>query len=369
MSQAVVPDAFASAAAAYFGSVVDAAHNQQQQRLQKNLQQSQLSQQPQQQQHTIIQPQPSQNNPASHQNSAAVQDQQMTFQLSMQKQSAIENRANRKAMRSVSHSEGVDIPIVSNSNSNNRKGIRNSLTSQSKMDAIINKARKRSMTDASTLYSFSENIDESKFEEGAAVKTEISNNNNGSGKNKIEDADEKRRKNCLASARFRQKKKQETQMLEEIAAKKTEECEALSDQLESLQSEVVYLRQLLMMTTFANAATNNSHINAAAVAALQASTQPTTGSINIPSNSGQSPHSMDSLLSSPSSSSISPLNNHVSGIAQQQQAFLQYQQYQHQQQQQQQNLHTDFHVYTPAHASQEKRVSPGSEFIEETNFF
>eukprot|EP00122_Pirum_gemmata_P010786 Pgem_evm1s9984 len=66
--------------------------------------------------------------------------------------------------------------------------------------------------------------------------------------------DEKKRRNCLASARFRQKKKQETLMLEAIANQKKDECDQLNEQVETLECEVSYLRQLLMMTTVANAA-------------------------------------------------------------------------------------------------------------------
>lgn len=60
---------------------------------------------------------------------------------------------------------------------------------------------------------------------------------------------DKRKRNCLASARFRQKKKAEMQMLEEIATQKSEECEKLNQKVNILQAEVVYLKQLILQST------------------------------------------------------------------------------------------------------------------------
>eukprot|EP00128_Syssomonas_multiformis_P004327 Colp12_sorted_trinity150504_noHs@15744 len=62
------------------------------------------------------------------------------------------------------------------------------------------------------------------------------------------DSEEKRRRNCEASARFRQKKKQELNMLEDIATKKSEENERLQQKVKTLEAEIVYLKQL--MSTF-----------------------------------------------------------------------------------------------------------------------
>eukprot|EP00127_Corallochytrium_limacisporum_P005632 Clim_evm11s210 gene=Clim_evmTU11s210 len=60
------------------------------------------------------------------------------------------------------------------------------------------------------------------------------------------DEEEKRRRNCLASARFRAKKKQELHVLEEIAQAKTEECEILQNRVKMLEAEVAYMKRLLM---------------------------------------------------------------------------------------------------------------------------
>eukprot|EP00123_Amoebidium_parasiticum_P015659 comp23091_c0_seq1/m.37087 comp23091_c0_seq1/g.37087 ORF comp23091_c0_seq1/g.37087 comp23091_c0_seq1/m.37087 type:complete len:400 (-) comp23091_c0_seq1:481-1680(-) len=59
---------------------------------------------------------------------------------------------------------------------------------------------------------------------------------------------DKRKRNCVASARFRQKKKQEMQMLEEIATRKTEECEKLTQEVKMLQNEIHYLKQFMHLS-------------------------------------------------------------------------------------------------------------------------
>ncbi|KNC83593.1 hypothetical protein, variant [Sphaeroforma arctica JP610] len=67
---------------------------------------------------------------------------------------------------------------------------------------------------------------------------------------KPETAVDRRKRNCIASARFRQKKKQEMQMLEEIASNKTEECEKLQQTVKLLQAELQYFKQLLCAEAF-----------------------------------------------------------------------------------------------------------------------
>eukprot|EP01135_Chromosphaera_perkinsii_P011857 Nk52_evm1s2513 gene=Nk52_evmTU1s2513 len=59
--------------------------------------------------------------------------------------------------------------------------------------------------------------------------------------------EERRKRNCAASARFRQKKKQEAAYMEEIATKKTEEAKHLQKQVKTLEKEVAYLKQLLVL--------------------------------------------------------------------------------------------------------------------------
>ena len=61
--------------------------------------------------------------------------------------------------------------------------------------------------------------------------------------------EERRRRNCAASARFRQKKKQEAAYLEEVAQQKTEETNQLKRTVKTLETEVAYLKQLLVLCT------------------------------------------------------------------------------------------------------------------------
>ena len=85
--------------------------------------------------------------------------------------------------------------------------------------------------------------------------TALHHHSPGNGSNAGDDQDEgaidKRRRNCLASARFRQKKKAEMQMLEEIAAAKTEECEKLQQSVKLLQVCVCCLCVCLSFCLFA----------------------------------------------------------------------------------------------------------------------
>eukprot|EP01137_Pigoraptor_chileana_P032703 Opistho-2@22508 len=61
--------------------------------------------------------------------------------------------------------------------------------------------------------------------------------------------EEKRRRNCVASARFRQKKKKELRQLEDIAQQKTEECDKLHVRVRTLEQELNYLRSIVSLCT------------------------------------------------------------------------------------------------------------------------
>eukprot|EP00126_Sphaerothecum_destruens_P006750 Sdes_comp19512_c0_seq1m11065 len=66
------------------------------------------------------------------------------------------------------------------------------------------------------------------------------------------DDEEKRKRNCAASARFRQKKKQEMNFLEDMANKKSDECDQLQVKVKVLENEVAYLKQLLVLCSSSN---------------------------------------------------------------------------------------------------------------------